>query len=163
LSDDGTFWIALDDNEMAYFKVMADEVFGRNNFVSAVIWRSTDNSNNDAKQFSVDHNYILVYAKNPDWLSNKLSDGAKRSHFKNPDDDPRGAWFDGNPLNSPKPRPNLTFDIKAPNGNAIKPPKNGWRWSKETIQEKMETGEIRFTPDFTGIRRRTYLADMKGL
>lgn len=163
LSDDGSLWITIDDNECHYLKVLCDQVFGRNCFVGSVVWRSTDNSNNDAKQFSVDHNYILVYSKQPEWQSNKFSANTKRSHFKNPDNDPKGPWFDGNPLNSPKPRPNLTFDLVAPNGLIIKPPKNGWRWSKETLFEKIKTGEIRFTPDGTGIRRRTYLADMKGL
>ena len=163
LSPDGSLWITIDDNECHYLKVLCDEIFGRDCFVGSVVWRSTDNSNNDAKQFSVDHNYILVYSKEPDWQSNKLAEDGKRSHFKNPDDDPKGAWFDGNPLNSPKPRPNLTFNLKAPNGNIIKPPKNGWRWSKETLLGKLHTGEIRFTPDGTRIRRRTYLANMKGL
>lgn len=164
LSDTGSIWITIDDNEAHYLKVLCDEVFGRDCFVASIVWRSTDNSNNDAKQFSVDHNYILVYSKSPDWRPiPSLGDDAKRSHFKNPDNDPRGPWFDGNPLNSPKPRPNLTFDLRAPNGNFIKPPKNGWRWSKETIQEKIAMNEIRFTSDGKGIRRRTYLADMKSL
>ena len=163
LSDDGSLWITIDDNEAHYLKVLCDEIFGRVNFVASVTWRSTDNSNNDAKQFSVDHNYVIVYSKTPEWITNKLDAEAKRSHFKNPDNDPRGPWFDGNPLNSPKPRPNLTFDLLAPNNNIIKPPKNGWRWSKETIREKMVTGEIRFNEEGTNIRRRTYLSDMKGL
>jgi len=164
LSTNGTLWITIDDNEAHYLKILCDEIFGRGSFVTSVIWRSTDNSNNDAKSFSIDHNYILVYSKLPNWQSNKLSDNeAKRTHFKNPDNDPRGPWFDGNPLNSPKPRPNLPFDLISPNGSRIKPPKNGWRWSKKTMQEKISTGEIRFTPDGKGIRRRTYLADMKGL
>jgi len=84
-------------------------------------------------------------------------------HFKNPDNDPRGPWFDGNPISSPNPRPNLCYDLIAPNGNIIHPPTNGWRWSRETMQEKMETGKIRFTADWTNIRRRSYLVDMKGL
>ena len=164
LCNDGTLWITIDDNEAHYLKVLCDEVFGRDCFVASIVWRSTDNSNNDAKQFSVDHNYIFVYSKKPDWRPiPQLGDGEKRSHFKNPDNDPRGAWFDGNPLNSPKPRPNLTFDLVAPNGNGIKPPKNGWRWSRETIAEKIASGEIRFTEDCKSIRRRTYLADMKSL
>jgi adenine-specific DNA-methyltransferase len=164
LRDDGTLWIAIDDNEGHYLKVLCDEIFGRHCFVSTVVWRSTDNSNNDAKQFSADHNYLLVYSKEAGWETYKSEDDeTKRSHFKNPDNDPRGAWFDGNPLNSPKPRPNLTFDLRGPNNNTIKPPKNGWRWSPETLQEKLKTGEIRFTPDGKGIRRRTYLEDMKGL
>ena len=48
-------------------------------------------------------------------------------------------------------------------GNIIKPPFNGWRWSEETLKEKMKTGEIRFNEDFTAIKRRTYLYEQKGL
>jgi adenine-specific DNA-methyltransferase len=163
LSKDGSLWITIDDNEAHYLKVICDEVFGRDCFVASVVWRSTDNSNNDAKQFSVDHNYVMVFSKNPDWQTKRLNAPGKRSHFKNPDNDPRGPWFDGNPLNSPNPRPNLMFDIVAPNGFKIKPPAKGWRWSQETVQEKIASGEIRFTEDNRGIRRRTYLEDMKGL
>jgi adenine-specific DNA-methyltransferase len=160
---DGTLWVTLDDNEYAYCKVLCDEIFGRSCFVTTVVWRSTDNSNNDAKQFSVDHNYVLIYSRTPDWQTYKSDSDSKRTHFKNPDGDPRGPWFDGNPLNSPKPRPNLRFDLVAPNGRIVTPPRNGWRWSRETLEEKIRSGEIRFTPDGSGIRRRTYLADMKGL
>lgn len=163
LSEDGSIWITLDDNEAHYFKVMCDEIFGRKNFVANVVWRSSDNSNNDAKTFSVDHNTMLVYSKQTGWLTNKLDAQEKRSHFSNPDNDPKGAWFDGNPLNSPKPRTNLTYDLTAPNGNVIHPPKNGWRWEPDTMAEKMASGEIRYNEGMTGIKRRTYLADMKGL
>ena len=163
LAFDGSLWVTIDDHEAHYLKVLLDEVFGRSCFVASVVWRSTDNSNNDAKQFSTDHNYVIVYGREPGWQPKKLAETDKRSHFRNPDGDPRGPWFDGNPLNSPKPRPNLKFDLIGPNGDVIKPPKNGWRWSRETIAERMATGEIRFTPDGKGIRRRTYLADMKGL
>lgn len=163
LSEDGSLWITIDDNEAHYLKVICDEIFGRANFIANVVWQSSDNSNNDAKTFSVDHNHILVFAKNPGWLSNKLDAEEKRSHFKNPDNDPRGPWFDGNPLNSPKPRENLMYDLTAPNGNVIRHPPNGWRWEPETIKEKIRTGEIRFNDAMTGIRRRTYLVDMKGL
>ncbi len=58
---------------------------------------------------------------------------------------------------------NLTYDIVSPNGTIINPPKNGWRWSKETIEDKIRTGEIRFTIDEKRIKRRTYLSDLKGL
>jgi adenine-specific DNA-methyltransferase len=164
LREDGSIWVTIDDNEGHYLKVLMDEVFGRGNFVANAVWRSSDNSNNDAKTFSTDHNQLLVYAKAPGWLPNKLeSVDEKRSHFKNPDNDPRGPWFDGNPLNSPKPRKNLQYLLEAPNGNKIPPPKNGWRWEPETIAEKIASGEIRFNASMTGIRRRTYLLEMKGL
>ncbi|MFZ3170494.1 MAG: DNA methyltransferase [Carboxydocellales bacterium] len=140
-----------------------DEVFGSGCFVCSAIWRSSDNSNNDAKQFSNDHNNTLIYSRQPFWQPQKQSDESKRTHFKNPDSDPKGAWFDGNPLNSPNYRENLIYDIISPQGIVIKPPKNGWRWSRETLQAKIKTGEIRFNEDGTGIKRRTYLGDMEGL
>ena len=163
LSDDGVIFISIDDKEHSNLIKICDEVFGASCFVCSAIWRSSDNSNNDAKQFSNDHNYTLIYSKTPLWQPQKQYDDNKRKHFKNPDNDPKGAWFDGNPLNSPNYRENLCYTITAPNGYVINPPKNGWRWSKETLAEKMATGEIYFNADQTNIKRRTYLCDMEGL
>lgn len=163
LSNDGTIWITLDDVEVHYLKVLCDDIFTRECFVTEVEWQHSDNSNNNALTFSEDVNHILVYSKKPNWKPKFLNDPEKRTHFKNPDDDPKGAWFDGNPVNNPGLRPNLQFDITAPNGNIIKHPPNGWRWSKETMDEKFATGELRFSEDFTRVIRRTYLCDMEGL
>ncbi len=157
LSDDGVIFISIDDNEAANLVKICNEIFGQDCFVCSAIWRSSDNSNNDAKQFSTDHNYTLVYSKRPLWQPEKIQDESKRKHFKNPDNDPKGPWFDGNPLNSPNYRENLRYTITAPNGNIIEPPKNGWRWSQETLKKKMESGEIYFNTDQTNIKRRTYL------
>lgn len=163
LSDDGSVWVVLNDEEAHYFKVICDEIFGRNCFIATVVWRHSDNSNNNVLTFSEDHNYVIVYAKSPGWRPKFLDDASKRKHFKNPDNDPKGAWFDGNPLNNPALRPNLQYTVTSPTGYEIPHPPNGWRWSKETLLEKISTGEIRFTPDGKSLRRRTYLADMKGL
>lgn len=164
LCDYGTAWISIDDNEAHYLKVLCDEIFGRNNFCGNIVWRSSDNSNNDAKQFSTDHNSILVYSKSAGWVSKKVApSGEQTKHFKNPDNDPKGPYFDGNPLNSPNFRENLIYDLISPSGNRISPPKNGWRWSKETIEEKIKTGEIFFNKEETAIKRRTYLSESKGV
>ena len=163
LSEDGSLWITIDDNEGHYLKVLCDEVFGRSCFIANIVWRTSDSSNNNVTKFSLDHNDVLIYARNKEWKPNFLNDLNKRTHFKNPDNDPRGPWFDGNNIQNPGLRPNLQFDIIAPNGNVIKYPPNGWRWSKETIEEKMKTGEIRFSEDGKRIIRRTYLVDMEGL
>jgi adenine-specific DNA-methyltransferase len=163
LSPDGSIWVHLDDNEVHYLRVALDEVFGRSNFVTSVVWRAADSSNNDATQFSIDHNTILVYSANPNWRSIPLPRNEEaNAHYSNPDDDPRGPWFMGN-LSSPNPRPNLRFDINSPQGYVIKPPANGWRWSKESVQEKIAAGEIVFSPDGKRIIRKTYLADQDGL
>lgn len=163
LSDDGIIIISIDDNESHNLRKICDEIFGENCFVANAIWRSKDNSNNDAKKFSTDHNHTLFYSKQQDWEPARITDESKQGHFKNPDNNPKGAYFDGNPLNSPNYRENLIYDIEAPNGNIIKPPKNGWRWSKKSLFSKIETGEIKFNEDQTNIRRRTYLKDSKGL
>ena len=153
LASDGVIFISIDENESANLKKICDEVFGNECFVNKVIWRSSDNSNNDAKQFSNDYNDILIYSKKPGWQPNRLQDPEKRRHFKNPDNDPRGAWFDGDPLNSPNYRENLRYEIVAPNGNIIKPPANGWRWSKETLDQKMKSGRNILQREATNIKR----------
>ncbi|KQX41041.1 MULTISPECIES: site-specific DNA-methyltransferase [unclassified Ensifer] len=163
LAEDGVMFISIDDNEQANLKALCDIVFGEECFIADAVWRSKDNSNNDAKKFSLDHNHTLIYAKSAEWLPVRISDEKKQTHFKNPDNDPNGPYFDGNPLNSPNFRENLVYTLTSPQGIKIEPPKNGWRWSPEVMQEKIESGEIRFTPDGTGIRRRTYLKDMGGL
>ena len=163
LSEDGSIWVTIDDNEGHYLKVLMDEVFGRGNFVANVVWRSADSSNNDAKQLSLDHNHVLIYSKSVGWLSNPLErTEAANAHYKNPDDDPRGPWFSGN-LSSPKPRDNLRYNLQSPSGTSISPPANGWRWSRETMQEMIETGEIVFTHNGDRVQKKTYLADQKGL
>ena len=163
MSNDGTIWIAIDDNEVHYLKVLCDEIFGRQNFVTGIAWRSADSSNNDSKKFSIDHNSILVYSKNSDWLSYQLErNDASNGHYKNPDNDPKGPWFPGN-LSSPNPRQNLRYELITPNGNIIKPPANGWRWSKDRMDEMIESKEIVFTNNETKVQKKTYLCNQKGL
>lgn len=163
LDSDGVIFISIDSTEHSSLKLLCDEVFGEKCFIGDLVWRSSDNSNNNALTFSEDHNYILVYSKSPEWRPNFLNDPKKRAHFKNPDNDPKGPWFDGNPVNNPGLRVNLQYDITTPSGKIIHHPANGWRWSWETVQEKLKTGELRFSEDETRLIRRTYLCDMEGL
>ena len=164
LAADGSVWVHLDDAEVHRMRCLMDEVFGGANFVSTVVWRSADTGNYDAKTFSVDHNVILVYSRSLEWRSNGVERSAQQSsHYANPDNDPRGPWFDGNPLGSPNPRENLKYDVVSPAGHVVKHPPNGWRWSRETMDAKMETGEIRYSADQKRIVYRTYLLEQKPL
>jgi adenine-specific DNA-methyltransferase len=163
LSDDGSIWVHLDENEIHYLKVLMDEIFGRANFITTVVWRAGDSSNNDAKQFSLDHNAILVYSKTPGWRSNELPRrDSDNQHYTNPDNDPNGPWFAGN-VSSPNPRDNLRYEILTPSGNRISPPANGWRWSQELMTQKIASGEVVFKDNETRILRKTYLKDQSGL
>ena len=163
LSDDGSIWITIDDNEAHYLKVLCDEVFGRTCAVANIAWRSSDAPNNDAKTFSVDHNHILVFSRQPGWLSYELPRTKEaNAHYKNPDNDPNGPWFMGN-LSSPKPRPNLRYKVISPAGCEIDPPANGWRWQESTLLDMVETGEITFSPDGRRVIKKTYLKNQRGL
>src|SRR3989344_362191 len=94
LSEDGSIWVSIDDNEGHYLKVLMDEVFGRKNFVTSVIWRKNYAPKSSARHFSEDHDYLLVYAKDADrWTPNPMPRSEKQDKaYKNPDNDPRGPW-----------------------------------------------------------------------
>jgi len=163
LAEDGIFFISIDDNESHNLRALLDAIFGGDGFVAEIIWRSSDSSNHDAKRFSVDHNTIYSYSKNPNWTSFRLErQEGDNQHYSNPDNDPGGPWFPGN-LSSPNPRDNLRYEVKHPGGRKLESPPNGWRWSKEVLAKKIETGEIEFTNAERGLLRKTYLKDQSGL
>ena len=98
LTEDGSIWVTLDDNEAHYMKVMMDEIFGRNCFVTNAVWEKADSPRNSARQFSSDHDHVLVYSKNTDWQPNRLPRTVEsNSIYTNPDNDPRGPWLPGDP------------------------------------------------------------------
>src|ERR1035437_6744254 len=72
LSDDGSLWITIDDNEAHYLKIVCDEIFGRANFVANLIWEKADSPRHSARQFSTDHDHILVFSRNPEWVPSRL-------------------------------------------------------------------------------------------
>lgn len=94
LSEDGSCWIQLDDNEAQYCKVLADEIFGRDNFIANVIWNKSYAVRSNAQFFSSAHEHILVYAKDRTHLRmNQFGRSAKQTdRYNNTDNDPRGPW-----------------------------------------------------------------------
>ena len=95
LSIDGSLWISIDDREIHYLKVAADEIFGRDNFITTIVWQQRTSREN-RRVFSNNHEYLLVYATNPRKFRarrNLLPGGpALLARYKNPDSDPRGPW-----------------------------------------------------------------------
>ena len=73
ISEEGSFFVTLDDNEAHYFRVIADEIFGRRNFLGDISWQKKYSPGNNQKGLSSDHDHILLYAKNIDrWEWNLL-------------------------------------------------------------------------------------------
>ncbi len=162
LSEDGSIWITLDNAEIHYLKVLCDEVFGRDNFVSEIVWINNKQSKGYADKISLHHNTILVYRKSEYFSINLLPRTEEDNvNYSNPDNDPNGPWRASDVRNALW-RPNLQYDIETPSGNIIKHPENGWRFSKETFEKELETGKIKFNADETRIIRKIYLKDQSG-
>lgn len=162
LKNDGVIFIAIDDNEQAALKLLCDQLFGEENFLASIIWQHSIQPKGYSGTFSVHHNYILCYQKTAQFVLNSLPrTDADNKAYANPDNDPRGKWRSGDVRNALY-RPNLIYDIISPSGNVIKPCANGWRWSKETVEEKIKSGEIIFSKDETRIIRKIYLDTLEG-
>lgn len=119
LSEEGSLWISIDDDEQAYLKVMCDEIFGRNNFVANIVWQKKHTRANDAKWFSDNHDFILVYAFSKEqWQRNLLprTDSSVQG-YSNPDNDPRGPWQ------------SLPLQAKSGSGSFEHTFSNGVKWS----------------------------------
>lgn len=163
LAEDGVIFISIDDNELENLKKVCEEIFGETNFIANIVWKHTQQSKNDELYFSRQYNHTLVYARDKSLVKRFYFERTEEDNknYSNPDGDPKGAWRSGD-VRSPNYRKNLCFDIIAPDGTHIKAPQNGWRWSEESIKEKISTGEIKFKDDNSGIIRKIYLCDQPG-
>ena len=167
LSDDGTIWISIDDNESHYMKVLEDSIFGRENFLDEVVRQRAYSPVNLKKTFSRSHDYIQVYAKNnsSEKELNRLPRSAEaNSRYKNPDNDPRGAWKPGDLSVGPAVKENI-YPITTPSGRTVLPP-NGrsWVYSKDKFNEMIKDNRIWFGKDGINVPSvKRFLSDVKGV
>ena len=162
LADDGAIFISIDDNEVANLRLICDEIFGSSNFMADIIWQHSVQSNGYGGNFVNQYNHTIVYRKsNLFMLLNLPRTEEDNRLYKNPDNDPRGRWRMGYCVNGLY-RPNLKYDIVTPSGKIIPPPDKGWRWSKDTLEQKIEIGEIIFNENETSIIHKIYLDNLDG-
>jgi adenine-specific DNA-methyltransferase len=147
LSDDGSLWITIDDNEAHYLKVVCDEIFGRPNFVANIIWEKADSPRNSARQFSTDHDHILVFSRNPEWVPCRLERTEEaNSIYSNPDNDERGPWLPGDPYAN-KPYSKGQYSITGPTGRVFSPPPGRyWRISEDKLRDLDSDGRVWWGP-----------------
>lgn len=144
LSDDGSLWITIDDNEAHYLKVLCDEVFGRGNFVANIVWNHRKSVQSDIV-ISLSHNHLLVFAKSKDKLALNRLQLVDADKYSNPDNDPRGLWY-ATPFDAPQIRPNLEYPIKNPNTGEIYYPPQGrhWRTTQDEYLKALADNRIVF-------------------
>lgn len=161
LSNNGAIFINIDDNEQAQLKLLCDSVLGENNYITAIPWHNRTSIQNDT-DISINHEYILVYAKYKRVDNRRLKDSnldkwedlvgftflpkeTDKNKFSNPDNDPRGVWK-ADPFDAPNIRPNLTYPIINPNtGDQHLPPRGRhWRISQNKFASALEDNRIIF-------------------
>ena len=164
LSDNGTIWISIDDNEEAYLKVLCDEIFGRTNFINTVIWQKIHSLKNDARYLSENHDFILVYAKNKELVKLNLLGRTEsmNSRYKNPDNDPRGPWQSGD-LVANEERTNGHFKVTSPfTGKVFDVPSGKhWVYSEENLKTMIAEGRVWFGKNGDAFpRKKRYLSEV---
>jgi adenine-specific DNA-methyltransferase len=167
LTEDGSIWVSIDDNEAHYLKVIMDEIFGRKNFVANVVWQKRISPDNRLR-LGAAHDHILIYGKSPlihqSFNQLEISESRKKD-FKNPDNDPRGLWASTDcTAQTGHATPNQFYILTTPSGRVIELPNNlCWRFTKERMDEEIREGRIWFGKDGNGVpRKKTYLSERSG-
>lgn len=150
LSDDGSLWITIDDNEAHYLKVMCDEIFGRPNFIGNIVWEKSDSPRMDAVFLSGRHDHLLVYARDISktlWQRMEMDEDNLPAHYDKVDENGRKYYLKplramGGQGDSRATRPTLYYALIAPDGSEVFPVRQdgsdgAWRWSS-----KKSTDEI---------------------
>ena len=163
LREDGTIWISIDDDECHYLKILCDEIFGRQNFIASNIWQKIHSTKNDAKFISINHEYILCYAKNIDKVEIGLLERTDEMNdrYKNSDNDPKGPWQSGD-LVANEERKGGYYDVVSPTGKIHNVPQGKhWVYSKERMMKLIDDGEIWFGKDGNSFpRKKRYLSEV---
>ncbi len=167
LSEDGSIWVSIDDNEAHYLKVIMDEVFGRKNFVANVVWQKRT-SPDFRNALGDGHEHIIVASRCERTIRSQLNflplTDKQRAEFKNPDNDPRGAWVSRD-FTAQGFRPNQMYKIKTPGGTVYEPPSGScWKNIEEVFLSQKAEGRFWFGQDGKGVpRRKKYLSETLGL
>lgn len=164
MSEDGIIFISIDETEHHYLMSLMDEIFGKENLLCNFIWKSRQivDSRNQNK-ISIDHEYVVAFSKNTETkLRGRQSD---KNKYSNPDNDPRGPWMSNSILGLANEgnRPNLHYTITDPISKRQFecPPDTGWRYSKETMQKKIDEERIVFPSKENGRpREKKYLSEL---
>ena len=159
LSDEGLIFIHIDDNEVHNLRLLMNEIFGEENFISQFIWKSRQNKDNrNITGASIDHEYVICYGKRIKGSERKTE------QYKNPDNDRRGPWVSGNMVGllPQEQRPNCHYDLVDPeSGINYGKPKLGWRYDQNTMSRLIEEKRILWPAESSGRpRRKVFLNEL---
>lgn len=164
LQDDGVIFISIDDNEVAQLRLLMDEIFGEENFVAELVWEKKYSPQNDAKWFSLMHDYVIVYAKSKDeWRPYLLARTEEmNARYTNQDNDKRGDWKSSD-MSVKTYSAVYDYEIVLPSGRSVRPPKGRcWSFGKEKYDEMIANNRIWFGVDGNSIPSvKKFLSEVK--
>ena len=169
LREDGVIFISIDDHEVAWLRIICDEVFGRSNFRSDIAWQKRYTRSNNTVDFTTVVEHILVYAKSDKFIVNLLPRTQEADdRYTNPDNDPRGPWKGASFLNpaTPAQRPNLCYPLVNPNtGKTTLPTSHAWRRSEDVFHQLQRDGLLYWGSDGKSDVPviKMFLSDARGL
>lgn len=149
LADDGSIWVHLDDVEIHRMRLLLDEVFGSGSFVSTIAWEKAQGARNDT-DISSAQDLILVYTKSASVNFKNIRNllprsAAQTGRYQNPDNDPRGAWRQGDNGTAKSGSEDYRFPIVLPSGREVVPPPGSyWRFSEKSFHLAKAEGRIWF-------------------
>lgn len=156
LSINGAIFISIDDGEQAHLRLLMDEIFGSQNFITNIIWQKKFSPQNDAKYLSDNHDFIVCYAKSKkNWARNLLPRTEKMdSRYKNPDNDLRGPWTSSD-LTAKRITEKDIYPVKSPSGKIFMPTKGrSWTVSQSKMNELISDNRIWFGTKGSNMPRR---------
>lgn len=162
LRDTGVIFISIDDNENAQLKLLCDEIFREENYLTSIVRRRRKTQANLTKNIAPVHEYIVCYAKNISVLQfNKLTYSKEfiKKAFSNPDNDPRGLYQTG-PIARPENSSNKQYVLVMPNGREIEAK---WSCSQETFNRYVKENRLVIPREGKGMPRiKIFLSELKG-
>ena len=165
LSDDGVIFISIDDNEVENLRKLCDEVLGEVNFVAQIVWQKIHSIKNDAKFFSDNHEYALLYARDKSNYQVQLLPRTEsmNERYKNLDNDPRGPWQSGDLVASGE-RSAGHFIVTSPKtGKQFDVPQGKhWVYSEANLKAMLDDNRIWFGADGNSFpRKKRFLTEVQ--
>ena len=160
LKPTGSLYLHCDPTASHYLKIVLDTIFGAQNFQNEITWQRTATKGDARLRFGAVHDSMLLYSRSDRFTFNPVyldQDESYLSRFTYDDNDGKGAYRLA-PLDSPNPRPNLTYEYKG-----YSPPAKGWRVSRELMEQLDKDERLAFPKKSGGrIARKHYLNEQKG-
>jgi adenine-specific DNA-methyltransferase len=165
LRPDGVMFVSIDDHEVHHLRLLLEEIYGAENFLSTIVWQKMFSSKNSARHFSLDHEYVLAIARDAErWRPRLLPrTAAMQARYRNPDRDPRGVWTSSD-LCARNYYGAGTYSVTCPSGRVIAGPPVGtyWRIAREKLHQLDQDRRIWWGPSGNNMPRlKRFLSEVK--